>query len=72
MILNLLTERHEDVSATQVRAAMSKRKGLIELVPDMVAEYIRKEGLYRDTAQAKPKPKAAPKRSSAKKSTRAK
>lgn len=49
--VHLLPETHEDVSATQIRAAMKKHKGLTELVPDAVAEYIRKEGLYR---QARP------------------
>src|SRR3974390_1701116 len=47
LVLHLLPETHEDVSATQVRAAMKRGKGLEELVPDSVAEYIRKEGLYR-------------------------
>ena len=45
--LNLLPETHEDVSATHIRAAMRRHKGLNELVPDSVADYIRKEGLYR-------------------------
>jgi nicotinate-nucleotide adenylyltransferase len=46
--LHLLPETHEDVSATQIRAAMKKRGGhLKKLVPDSVAEYIRKEGLYK-------------------------
>src|SRR5271165_1117938 len=45
--LHLLPETHEDVSATQIRVAMRKHKGLNKLVPDSVAEYIRKEGLYR-------------------------
>jgi nicotinate-nucleotide adenylyltransferase len=45
--LHLLPETHEDVSATQIRAAMRNSKGLTKLVPDAVAEYIRKEGLYR-------------------------
>ncbi len=45
--LHLLPETHEDVSATQIRAAMRSRKGLTKLVPGAVAEYIRKEGLYR-------------------------
>jgi nicotinate-nucleotide adenylyltransferase len=52
--LYMLPETHEDVSATQVRAAMRSSKRLTELVPDAVAEYIRKEGLYRparDTAK---------------------
>jgi nicotinate-nucleotide adenylyltransferase len=46
--LHLLPETHEDVSATQIRAAMNKRGGQLEkLVPDAVADYIRKEGLYK-------------------------
>lgn len=72
VILHFLPETHEDVSATQIRAAVSKRKGLTELVPDTVAEYIRKEELYCDQVQEKPKRKAAPKRSRARKSARAK
>jgi nicotinate-nucleotide adenylyltransferase len=45
--LHVLPETHEDVSATQIRAAMKSNAGLKKLVPDAVAEYIRKEGLYR-------------------------
>jgi nicotinate-nucleotide adenylyltransferase len=49
--LHLLPETHEDISATQIRAAMKKRGGQLEkLVPDSVAEYIREEGLYKKTA----------------------
>lgn len=48
--LHMLPETHEDISATQIRAAMRNGKGLKKLVPDAVAEYIRKEGLYRNTA----------------------
>jgi nicotinate-nucleotide adenylyltransferase len=44
--LHLLPETHEDVSATQIRAAMRNGERLKKLVPDAVAEYIRKEGLY--------------------------
>lgn len=51
IILHLLPETHEDVSATQIRAAMKKRGGqLKKLVPDTVADYIRKEGLYKQVA----------------------
>jgi len=51
IILHLLPETHEDVSATQIRAAMKKRGGqLKKLVPDTVADYIRKEGLYEQVA----------------------
>ena len=45
--LHLLPETHEAVSATQIRAAVRRGKGLTELVPETVAEYIRKEGLYQ-------------------------
>jgi nicotinate-nucleotide adenylyltransferase len=45
--VHLLPETHEDVSATQIRAAMKHRTRLKKLVPDTVADYIRKEGLYR-------------------------
>ena len=45
--LHLLPETHEDVSATQIRAAIGRSSALNKLVPDSVAEYIRKEGLYR-------------------------
>jgi len=51
IILHLLPETHEDISATQIRAAMKKRGGHLEkLVPGTVAEYIRKEGLYKRVA----------------------
>jgi len=50
--LHLLPETHEDVSATQIRAAVKRGKGLTELVPEAVAEYIRKEGLYRQPRPA--------------------
>src|SRR5215472_1748381 len=56
--LHLLPETHEDVSATQIRAAIRRGKNLTELVPDAVAEYIRKEGLYRpdpSTRNARPR-----------------
>jgi len=46
-----LPETHEDVSATQIRAAMKRGGALKKLVPDAVAEYIRKEGLYRGTQE---------------------
>jgi nicotinate-nucleotide adenylyltransferase len=49
--LHLLPETHEDVSATQIRAAAKRRTGLKKLVPDAVAEYIQKEHLYRGNTQ---------------------
>ena len=45
--LHLLPETHEDVSATEIRAAAKRVAGLKKLVPDAVAEYIHKEHLYR-------------------------
>ena len=51
--LHLLPKTHEDVSATQIRAAMKRGTALKKLVPDAVAEYIRKEHLYRGTLQKK-------------------
>ncbi|MGA9564153.1 MAG: nicotinate-nucleotide adenylyltransferase [Candidatus Korobacteraceae bacterium] len=45
--LHLLPETHEDISATQIRAAMQSGTRLKKLVPDAVAEYIRKERLYK-------------------------
>jgi len=50
--LHLLPETHEDISATQIRTAMKKHGGqLKKLVPDDVADYIRKEGLYKRVAR---------------------
>jgi len=49
--LHLLPETHEDVSATQIRAAMKSSARLKKLVPAAVAEYIRKEHLYRSNRQ---------------------
>ncbi len=48
--LGLLPETHEDVSATQIRAVAKRGRGLEKLVPDSVAEYIRKEGMYRKSS----------------------
>jgi nicotinate-nucleotide adenylyltransferase len=45
--LHLLTEVHEKVSSTQIRAAAAKGTGqLSRYVPRLVAEYIKKERLY--------------------------
>jgi nicotinate-nucleotide adenylyltransferase len=59
--LHLLTDVHERVSSTQIRAAAAKSaKQLARYVPQLVAEYIRKEGLYRPgarTTEATPAPK---------------
>jgi len=45
--LHMLPETHENVSATQIRAAVDRGGALKRLVPDVVAEYIHKERLYR-------------------------
>lgn len=49
MILHLLPDVHEPVSATQIRAAAraASKARLRRLVPASVAEYIAKTGLYR-------------------------
>lgn len=45
--LHMLPETHENVSASQIRAALDRGAALKRLVPDSVAEYIQKEQLYR-------------------------
>jgi nicotinate-nucleotide adenylyltransferase len=45
--IHLLSGVNERVSATQVRAAATNSGSLSRLVPDAVAEYIKKEQLYR-------------------------
>ncbi len=45
--LHLIPETHENVSATQIRAAVGRGGALKRLVPEAVAEYIQKERLYR-------------------------
>ena len=51
--LHLLPETHENVSATQIRAAVGRGGALKKLVPDAVAEYIHKQHLYRSSGKAK-------------------
>lgn len=51
--LHLLPETHENVSATQIRAAVDRGGALKRLVPDAVAEYIHKQHLYRSIGNAK-------------------
>src|SRR5208283_2329940 len=51
--LHMLPETHENVSATQIRAAMDRAGALKRLVPEAVAEYIQKERLYRKPATRK-------------------
>jgi len=53
--LHLLPETHENVSATQIRAAVERGGALKKLVPDAVAEYIHKQHLYRTSSKAKPR-----------------
>jgi nicotinate-nucleotide adenylyltransferase len=48
--LHMLPETHENVSASQIRAAVDRGGALKRLVPDPVAEYIYKKHLYRDRA----------------------
>lgn len=49
--LHMLPETHENISATQIRAAVDRGGALKKLVPDAVAEYIHKQGLYRASHQ---------------------
>ncbi len=51
--LHMLPETHENVSATQIRAAVGRGGALNRLVPDTVAEYIHKEQLYRNPISKK-------------------
>ncbi len=51
--LHLLPETHENVSATQIRAAVGRGGALKKLVPDAVAEYIHKQHLYRTNSKIK-------------------
>ena len=53
--LHMLPETHENVSATQIRAAVGRGGALKRLVPDAVAEYIQKEQLYRSPASKQEK-----------------
>ena len=45
--LHLLPETQENISATQIRAAVDRGGALKRLVSEPVAEYIQKEKLYR-------------------------
>ncbi len=51
--LYMLPETHENVSATQIRGAVARKGALQRLLPDGVAEYIRKENLYRKSGMKK-------------------
>lgn len=51
--LYLLPDTQENVSATQIRAAVEGGRAMKRLLPDAVAEYIQKEHLYRSAATKK-------------------
>jgi nicotinate-nucleotide adenylyltransferase len=51
--LHMIPETHENVSATQIRAAAQRGGALKKLVPVAVAEYIQKEQLYRDSKRTR-------------------
>jgi nicotinic acid mononucleotide adenylyltransferase len=53
IMLHMLPETHENVSATQIRSAVDRGGALRKLVPDAVAEYIHKEHLYRTSTSRK-------------------
>jgi nicotinate-nucleotide adenylyltransferase len=53
VVLHVLPEVREKVSATQLRSAAAKGRPLRKLVPEAVAEYIRKMRLYRQAAEAR-------------------
>lgn len=41
-----------DVSSTEIRGRLSRSESVAELVPECVADYIKKSGLYRDSEGA--------------------
>ncbi len=45
--LHLLGDVHEEVSATSIRQAVKAKRSLAKFVDPAVAEYIRKNGLYK-------------------------
>jgi nicotinate-nucleotide adenylyltransferase len=49
-MLHLLPDVHQNISATQIRAAARSGRKLDALVGPAVAEYIRKTGLYKNPA----------------------
>ena len=51
VVIHVLPEVRERVSATQLRSAAGKGRSLGKLVPGPVAEYIRKMRLYRQAAE---------------------
>jgi nicotinate-nucleotide adenylyltransferase len=44
--LHLLDNVHQKVSATEIRAAVKAKRPIKKFVPESVADYIKKEGLY--------------------------
>jgi len=61
--LHMLPETHENVSATQIRAALDRGGALKRLVPDSVADYIHKERLYHNPTTRKEATRSKPNRS---------
>ncbi len=59
--IHFLDDVKEPVSATKIRAAAAKKRSVAAMTGDAVADYIRKENLYRPEAQQLPnqEPKAA-------------
>ena len=51
--LHTLPETHENISATQIRAAVDRGGALKRLLPDAVAEYVHKQQLYRNATTKK-------------------
>lgn len=58
--IHLLDEVKEPVSATKIRAAASQKRSVASMTGDAVADYIRKQNLYRPEAEQLPKPKGKP------------
>jgi nicotinate-nucleotide adenylyltransferase len=46
VMLHLLDDVNQKISATEIRAAVRAKKPIRRLVPESVEEYIKKEGLY--------------------------
>ena len=49
--VHLLTTVEADISSSEIRRLAAQRKPICNLVPDAVAEYIRKLGLYQNEEQ---------------------
>jgi nicotinate-nucleotide adenylyltransferase len=48
--LHLLVDLHEEASATAIRQAVKAKRPLVKFLDPAVAEYIRKNGLYKMTS----------------------